>query len=72
MLNQHLLKRRIAMAGYTQSQLAKAVGISRGNLNTKLNGHLAFTLDEVFRLCDILGIENPQEKADIFLASSSQ
>ena len=68
MVNTNKLKARLALAGYTQDRLAKEVNMSINNLNCKINGRAIFNCDEVDSICKVLGIENPVEKAEIFLA----
>lgn len=72
MINTQLLKGKIVSAGMTQKTLANTVGMSRSNMNAKMNGHLPFNVDEVVHICDILGIVDPLEKEQIFLGKSSQ
>ena len=68
MVDTKKLKARLALVGYTQEQLAKNVNMSVNSLNCKINGRAVFNCDEVDALCKALGIENPAEKAEIFLA----
>lgn len=68
MVDTKKLKARLALVGYTQEQLAKNVNMSVNSLNCKINGRAIFNCDEVDALCKALGIENPAEKAEIFLA----
>ena len=68
MVDTKKLKSRLALAGYTQEQLAKSVNMSVNSLNCKINGRAVFNCDEVDALCKELGIEDPAEKAEIFLA----
>lgn len=72
MVNRRLLQGKIVAAGMTQKTLSTAVGVSRSNMNAKMNGHFPFTVDEVVRICDVLGIVDPVEKVTIFLPNSSQ
>lgn len=67
MVDTNLLKGKIVAAGYTQRELASEAGMSTNSLNAKINGRKAFDADEVIRLCNLLGIVNPQEKCEIFL-----
>ena len=67
MVNPNLLKGKITAAGYTQQKLATAVGMSVNSLNAKINGRKTFDADEVIRICNVLGIVNPEEKCEIFL-----
>lgn len=62
------LKGKIAEAGYSQKQVAALIGINANSLGAKINGRRAFDTEEVKRLCKVLGIEDPREKCEIFLA----
>lgn len=68
MVDTKKLKARLTLAGYTQEQLAKSVNMSVNSLNSKINGRAVFNCDEVDAISEILGIEEPAEKAEIFLA----
>lgn len=68
MINTRKLKGRIVAAGYTQSTLAAAVGMSVNSLNAKVNGNAVFNCDEVEAICLALDIIDPVEKCEIFLA----
>ena len=72
MLNKNLLRSAIARNGYTQEMLAKMLGISANTLSSRMNGDSSFNIDEVDKICEILGIISNSEKIDIFLASESQ
>jgi transcriptional regulator with XRE-family HTH domain len=58
------LKGKMVAKGYTQDDLAKALGITSKTLSIKLK-QKKFGSDEMDKLIVILGIENP---ADIFFA----
>lgn len=66
-MNKLLLKGRLVAGGMTQKALCEKTGISLSVLNAKINGHYPFTVDEVVRICDVLGIDSPEEKEAIFL-----
>ena len=68
MVDTNKLKARLALAGFTQGKLAKAISMSPNSLNCKINGRSVFNCDEVDAICKVLGIDNPSDKADIFLA----
>ena len=73
MVDSRKLKARIVLAGFSsQAKLAEATGMSVNSLNAKINGRRVFNCDEVDVLCEALKIESGEEKADIFLARSSQ
>lgn len=54
--------------GYTQKSLAAASGMNENTLGAKINGKSFFDTREVDTLCDLMHIEEPAEKCDIFLA----
>lgn len=68
MVDTNKLKSRLALVGKTQEQLAKETNMSKNSLNCKINGRAVFNCDEVDSICKALGIEDPKEKAEIFLA----
>jgi plasmid maintenance system antidote protein VapI len=55
-------------AGFTQGTLASAMKMSPNTLNIKVNGGSKITVDEAKEMCAILGIENNEEKCEIFLS----
>ena len=58
-INLDLLKQLLAQAKITQPEMARMMGRHRTNLNMKLNGHLAFTVDEMGIVFSALGISDP-------------
>lgn len=72
MLNKNLLRAAIAKAGITQGQLAERIGVSENTISSRINGSSCFNTEEIDKICAELNIVNNNEKADIFLASSSQ
>ena len=48
----------------TQRQLAKELGISEKTMGLKMADECEFTLSEVYKICRVLGIENP---LDVFV-----
>jgi hypothetical protein len=71
------LRSRIVLKGYTQKSLvpeinARGIKISENTFSAKMTGASSFDCDLVDVLCDILEVEEPTEKADIFLAQPSQ
>ena len=67
MVNTNLLRGKIASNGLTQQTLAEKLDISVNSISAKLRGKKPFKLSEVVRLCEILKIEDPAEKVEIFL-----
>lgn len=72
MLNKNKLRSAIAEAGYTQGRLAEAIGISKNTMSSKVNGKSCFDVNQVDMICRVLGIIDPNRKADIFLFEESQ
>ena len=71
------LKGKIVAAGYSQRSLAAAMknagtSMSENTLSKKVNGLTPFNTDEIYCLCDLLSINDDNEKAYIFLQSPSQ
>lgn len=60
-MNANLLKGKIVESGMTQSELAKAIGISENSLSRKIQGKRDFRLIEVVEICNVLNIGNPKE-----------
>ena len=72
MVDVRKLRARMALMGYNQKLLveklnARGVKISENTLSSKMNGK-PFDTDLVDGICDILEIEVPAERAEIFLA----
>lgn len=72
MLNKNLLKSVIVKNGYTQERLAEVIGMSANTLSSRITGASSFNVDEIDKICEVLGIVDNNEKADIFLSSISQ
>ena len=47
---------RMRECGFTQEQLAKAIGINKATLSAKLNNRFSFTQDEILSICKLLNI----------------
>jgi hypothetical protein len=63
----------MVLMGYTQKTLAaemtaRGVKTSENTLSAKMNGKSQFDCDDADVICDILKVELPADKADIFLA----
>ena len=68
MINSLLLKSIITKKGYTQSEVAKKIGISSQTFNSKINNKTEFKLNEVILLCKFLDT-TLQEKEEIFFGN---
>lgn len=73
MVNIPKLRSHMALRGHTQKSLvaeinARGVKISENTLSAKMTGASSFDCDLVDVICDILEVEEPAEKAKIFLA----
>jgi len=51
---------KIKETGYTQLELAKAIGCAETTLNLKLKNVREFKLSEAKRICDVLNIDTTQ------------
>ena len=71
-MNKAMFKMAIERAGYTQTTLAKELGISKNTLNNKVNGHVNINTNEIAKICKILNINDDAEKVQIFLPKTSQ
>lgn len=54
------LRALIVEKGMTQSEVAEKLNISLTSFNYKVNNKRAFNSDEMFKLCEILQIEDPK------------
>lgn len=61
------LKKAMLDAGVNQRQLSERSGISINALNRKINNRAVFTIPEVSKICECLGITTPHDKCKIFL-----
>lgn len=53
------LKGLMREKGYTQAELARAIGISESTLNLKLSGKSFFKADEILKISSVLDIMRP-------------
>ena len=73
MVDVNRLRSRMVLKGYTQKTLvaemnARGVKTSENTFSSKMNGKSQFYCDDADVICDILEVESPAEKAEIFLA----
>ena len=68
MIDKRLLRGKIAENGFTQEQVAQALGITGTTFSSKLHGKRPFDTDQVMKLCELLGIANDLDKVRIFFA----
>jgi DNA-binding XRE family transcriptional regulator len=47
---------RMRECGFTQKQLAKAIGINKATLSLKLNNRFSFSQEEILAICKLLNI----------------
>lgn len=66
MTNSKLLKEKIRDSGYKFLFLAEKMGLSRQGLYLKVNGTNDFTVPEMIKLCDLIGIDSLEEREEIF------
>jgi hypothetical protein len=63
----------MVLMGYTQKTLvaemnARGVKTTENTFSSKMNGKSQFDCDDADIICEILEVEEPAERADIFLA----
>ena len=73
MVDVNKLRSRMVLMGYTQKSLVaemneRGVKTSENTLSSKMNGKSQFDCDDADVICDILGVDSPADRADIFLA----
>ena len=61
MFDKTRFKAQIVLAGITSKELARRLDINESTLYRKINNNGNFTRDEINKLIEIIGIENPQE-----------
>ena len=73
MVNVNKLKARMVLMGYTQKSLATEM-TKRGHkttentLSSKMKGKSQFDCTDADVICDILNLDTPADRAEIFLA----
>lgn len=67
MTNTDALKKRISDSGYKLEFLSDKLGISRASFYMKINNTTSFKVNEMYQLCDLLGIDENEAK-EIFFA----
>ena len=77
MVDTQKLRYRMVLMGYSQRGLvaeinSRGVKISENTFSSKMTGKSSFDCDLVDVICDILEVEEPAHKAEIFLAKASQ
>lgn len=73
MVDVNKLRSRMVLMGYTQKTLAvemttRGVKTSEKTLSSKMNRKSQFDCVDADVICDILNLDGPAEKAEIFLA----
>ena len=65
MINQNLLKSKVALSGLTFKELAKKIGMPYQSFNNRKTGKIEFNSSEIKALKDILNLTN-DDVAEIF------
>lgn len=73
MVDVNKLKSRMILAGHTQKTLvaelrAKGFTMTENTFSAKMTGKSQFYVEDAQAICEILGIDKSEDKADIFLA----
>lgn len=72
MVDVNKLRSRMVLMGYTQKSLVaemieRGIKTTENTFSSKMNGRSQFDCDDADVICDILKVDDPAEKADIFL-----
>lgn len=72
MVDVNKLRSRMVLMGFTQKSLVtemnkRGVKTTENTFSSKMNGRSQFNCEDADVICDILEVETPAEKADIFL-----
>lgn len=62
------IRRQLRVQGMRHSHLAAALGMSRVSLSRRLNGHVAWTVDELTAVCELLDVELAELLTDAVLS----
>ena len=73
MVDTNKLKAQMALKGFTQKSLVAEMNrrgfkISENTFSSKMNGKSQFDCEDADIICDIIEIEHPADRAEIFLA----
>lgn len=63
----NILRGEMVANGLTVQDVADRMGLSRNTLSSRLSGHSSFDTEEIIKLCEILHIQEPGRKVEIFL-----
>lgn len=55
------LKAKMRRCGVTQKVLEEKIDICEGGMTRKMNGKTKWTWDDVLKICDALGVDNPRD-----------
>ena len=72
MVDRNKLKSRMVLMGYTQKSLVaemneRGIKTTENTMSSKMNGKSQFDCEDADVICDILKVDDPAEKAEIFL-----
>ena len=67
-MNARKLAAALVENGLTQKEAAKQIGLSANSFSARMVGKRPFNADEVQKLCELLRIDDPQTKVEIFLS----
>ena len=66
-INKNLLRRKIALHGDTQGNLAEYLGLSEPSMSQKINGIRDFSVGEIRAISQRYGLE-PSEVTEVFFS----
>lgn len=68
MTNTKLLNELIQQSGLKKVYIAEKIGVTPVGLYNLINGKSEFKASQISKMCDLLGIEDPELKEAIFFA----
>ena len=68
MTNTTLLENKIIKSGLKKSFIAKSMGLSPYGLTLKIRNINEFKASEIEKMCELLGIDDLEERSEIFFA----
>ena len=67
MVDTERLRDRIKKAGYSQYRLAEEMQMHCNTMYNKIRNRNEFTLSEVARMCELIGMDDPKEICETFM-----
>ena len=66
-IEKNKLKAKIVEKGFTQTTFAEKIGLSPTSFSYKINSKVDFSLTEIQKMCDVLGLSHEERQYIFFL-----